>query len=137
MSYARPGRKQPSPAEVLAKAKRAWKGVEELLLFRLTKVWRLPEPKREMHFHPTRQWRFDFAWPDFMLAVEVDGITFGKAAGRHQQGRGFENDREKDLAARELGWDVIHFTPRQVRNDEAARMIARALERRAGAGVRA
>jgi len=33
----------------------------------------LPEPEREYRFHPRRKWRFDAAWPDAKLAVEVEG----------------------------------------------------------------
>jgi hypothetical protein len=33
----------------------------------------LPEPIREYRFAPSRRWRFDFAWPAAMLAVEVEG----------------------------------------------------------------
>ena len=32
----------------------------------------LPAPEREHKFHPKRKFRFDFAWPAQMLAVEVD-----------------------------------------------------------------
>ncbi len=132
MTYPRAPRKQPSPAEVLAKAQREAdrRKVEDRLLLQL-KAWRLPTPEREVRFHPTRLWRFDLAWREFKLAVEVDGITHGQA-GRHQQAHGFENDRAKDLAARELGWDLIHVTPRQVLAGEAVQAIARALERRSG-----
>ena len=33
----------------------------------------LPEPEREYRFAPPRRWRFDFAWPAAMLALEVEG----------------------------------------------------------------
>lgn len=137
MRYPRAPRRQPSPDEVLARAQRqaARRKVEDRLLLQI-KAWRLPTPAREVRFHPTRRWRFDLAWEEFRLAVEVDGITYRQdAAGRHQQARGFENDRAKDLAARELGWDVMHVTPRQVLSGEAVRAVAGALE--LATGVRA
>jgi hypothetical protein len=28
---------------------------------------------REHRFHPVRKWRFDLAWPELLLAIEVDG----------------------------------------------------------------
>lgn len=34
-----------------------------------------PEFVREHRFHPTRRWRFDFAWPDEKVALEVEGGT--------------------------------------------------------------
>jgi hypothetical protein len=35
-----------------------------------------------------KDWRFDFAWPDQMFAVEVEGIT--PAGGRHQRIKGYQ-----------------------------------------------
>ena len=32
---------------------------------------KLPVPEKELHFHPSRKWRFDFAWPELMLVVET------------------------------------------------------------------
>ena len=60
---------------------------------------------REHRFHATRQWRFDFAWPARMVAVEIEGIT-GGAGGRHQRAAGFVADAEKYEAALALGWTV-------------------------------
>lgn len=31
----------------------------------------LPAPVTEHRFHPVRRWRFDFAWPDEHLALEI------------------------------------------------------------------
>ena len=44
---------------------------EETLALQL-RTTQLPEPVRE---HPfcARLWRFDFAWPDYKIAVEVEG----------------------------------------------------------------
>ena len=55
-----------------------------------------------------RQWRFDFAWPDRMLAVEIDGGAF--SGGRHTRGAGFVEDCRKLTAATLLGWRVLRFT---------------------------
>jgi hypothetical protein len=30
-----------------------------------------PEPELEMGFHASRKWRFDYAWPEFKIAVEI------------------------------------------------------------------
>ena len=38
---------------------------------------KIPAPRRNFRFHPKRMWRFDFAWPSKMLAVEVEGAIFG------------------------------------------------------------
>ena len=63
----------------------------------------LPEPVREYRFHDTRRWRFDFAWPDIKLAVEIDG------RGRHQTVVGCRSDCEKANEAIRLGWRVLRF----------------------------
>lgn len=88
---------------------------------------RLPTPTREHLFHATRRWRFDFAWPEFMVAVEIDGGTW--ARGRHTRGAGFQSDAEKGNAAQELGWRVFHYTAKDVRSGVAAVDIANQLHR--------
>ena len=64
----------------------------------------LPEPVREHRFAPPRRWRFDFAWPDELVAVEIEGLT--RTGGRHQRMGGFERDAEKYEAALVRGWRV-------------------------------
>ena len=65
----------------------------------------LPPHVRQFKFHPTRRWRFDFAWPDRKVAVEIDGLLYD-APGGHQTVRGRLNDCEKYEAALNLGWRV-------------------------------
>jgi very-short-patch-repair endonuclease len=57
---------------------------------------------REHRFHPTRAWRFDFAWPSQKLAVEVDGR-------RHRTCAGQRSDSEKLNEATRMGWRVLRF----------------------------
>ena len=60
---------------------------------------------KEFQFHPTRKWRFDFAWPNVAVAVEIEGLKWdGK--GRHQTAKGFMDDAEKYEAALRWGWKV-------------------------------
>jgi very-short-patch-repair endonuclease len=80
---------------------------------------------REYRFHPTRQWRLDFAWPDHMLAVEIEGGIHSR--GRHVRPAGFANDIDKYNAAAVAGWSVLRFTPAMVRQGKAARMIEEVL----------
>ncbi len=67
-----------------------------------------PPPQEEFHFHPTRKWRFDFAWPTEGVAVECEGGTY--SGGRHTRGTGFAKDCEKYNAATEMGWRVFRCT---------------------------
>lgn len=85
----------------------------------------LPEPMREHRFHPVRKWRFDFAWPDRMLAVEIEGGAF--SGGRHTRGVGFQSDCEKYNAAVLSGWRVFRFTSQQVMNGAAVAIAQQAL----------
>ena len=78
-------------------------------------------------FSRDRNWRFDFAWPDQMLAVEVDGGTF--SGGRHTRGQGYEGDCEKGNEAILRGWRVMHVTSKQVESGEALEWIERAFGR--------
>ena len=73
----------------------------------------ISSPKREYLFHRERKWRFDFAWPHFLLAVEVEG------RGRHQSFGGFEKDAEKYNAAAKLGWRVLRYTPAMIMRGDA------------------
>lgn len=81
-------------------------------------------PMRQFRFC-SRRWRFDFAWPDAKLAVEVDGGTW--SGGRHTRGSGYEKDTQKLNAANLLGWTLLRYTGGMVRSGEAAREIAAAL----------
>lgn len=65
----------------------------------------------EYRFSGTRDWRFDFACPELMLAIEVEGGAY--THGRHTRGTGFINDMEKYNAAAVLGWRLLRYTPQQ------------------------
>ena len=60
---------------------------------------------REFQFVLDRKWRFDFAWPREMVAVEIDGLKYDGKAG-HQTVKGVLADAEKYEAALRLGWRV-------------------------------
>lgn len=59
-------------------------------------------PRWEYRFHPARRWRFDFAWPDARVYVELDGGTWIR--GRHSRGGGTVGDCSKHNAATLDGW---------------------------------
>lgn len=73
------------------------------------------QPAREHHFYRTRDWRFDFAWPECLVAVEIEGATF--ANGRHTRGAGFRDDCIKYNAAAAGGWLVFRFTTDMLEKD--------------------
>ena len=86
-------------------------------------------PVSEHKFHATRRWRFDYAWPEKYLAVEIEGGTW--VGGRHTRGVGYEKDCEKYNTAVSLGWRVLRFTPTMLENDPiaAAHLINLMLDR--------
>lgn len=78
-------------------------------------------------FHPTRKWRFDRAWPDRKVAIEVDGAAFQKGGGRHTRGAGYRNDCRKLAEAAILGWRVLRVTTDMVQSGEAFELLRRLL----------
>lgn len=98
---------------------------EALLLFHLRSM-KLPEGVAEHVFAPPRKWRFDRAWPDHMLAVEIEGGTW--TGGRHSRGVGFEADCIKYSEAAIAGWRVLRFTTNMVKTGVAIDALKRALE---------
>jgi very-short-patch-repair endonuclease len=113
----------------------------------------LPKPLREVGFHPHRKWRFDFAWPKRLIAVEVEGGIYGqvvtcnycgkqvlmtlkngrkvkvRTGGRHQTGKGYTADAEKYSSAAIMGWCVIRVTPEHIKNGKAINLVEQAINR--------
>lgn len=87
---------------------------------------KFPAPVREHRFHHTRRWRFDFAWPERMLALEVEGGIWG--VGRHTSGAGFEKDCEKYNTATVHGWRVLRVTAGQIKAGKALAFVEMALD---------
>lgn len=63
--------------------------------------------RKEYRFTTDRDWRFDFAWPEQKVAVEVDGFGFG-----HQAQQRLAHNHEKQNAAVLMGWRVLRYTSR-------------------------
>lgn len=80
------------------------------------------EPEKEYYFHPTRRWRFDFAFPVNMVAVELEG-----GDGRHHTFKGQHDDCTKYNAATVLGWKVLRFTVKHF-NEDAQSAIEQIME---------
>lgn len=123
-------RRELSPAEIWAREAAAAKrrALEDRLALQM-RAHGLPLPEREYRFDEVRMWRFDFAWPEHRVAVEVDGGTW--SGGRHNRGAGFEADAEKINAATALGWRVFRYTAMRIRSGCAVMEIRVHLERAA------
>jgi hypothetical protein len=98
--------REPDPAPD-PKIKRAFDRAEVFL--RALEVRGLPRPEREHKFDEKRRWRFDYAWLERMIALEVEGGVW--TGGRHTRGAGFLKDIEKYNRAAVLGWRLLRVTP--------------------------
>lgn len=95
---------------------------------KIFKAFGLPGPVVEYKFHPKRKWRIDYAWPEFKLAVEVEGGVYSR--GRHVRPGGFMGDIEKYNALTLAGWHLLRFTWGQMRSGEALELIREFIEKR-------
>lgn len=91
-------------------------------------IWRAyrphaPMPETEYRFHTKRRWRFDYAWPEKRVAVEIDGgfymTGYNPKTGGYTPigGHTKDTDREKQNMAVEMGWRVLHYSPQMLRAD--------------------
>lgn len=98
----------------------------EFLLASQIMALELPVPETEFRAVPTRKFRWDFAWPEHKLLVEVNGGTWGK--GGHSTGTGIARDYEKNNLANLAGYRCLIFTGAMVESGEAVDMIAKCLD---------
>jgi len=96
----------------------------------------LPDPVPEHRVLSTRRFRFDFAWPDRKIALEIEGGFFG--TGRrcpvcrqlprsgHSSVRRLKDDADKYSYAAALGWTIIRRWPDALLTDETRSMLTAA-----------
>lgn len=70
---------------------------------------------KELKFHPSRRWRFDFAIGNtpqqidlYKIGIEFNGAVFTQ--GRHTRGMGYVKDMDKLNNAQLLGYRVLQYT---------------------------
>jgi very-short-patch-repair endonuclease len=90
----------------------------ERMFVRLCRRRRLPDP--EVNARVDR-YEVDFPWRSRRLIVETDGFR------HHGTRAAFESDRARDARLQSLGYRVLRFTYRQVRDSPAE--VAEALRR--------
>ena len=105
----------PKAKAVVNKVKKAQQ-VDTLHSKVLAQLVGFPDPATELLFHPKRKWRFDFAWEEQKLALEIHGGIH--SGGRHTRGRGFVEDRAKMNEAALLGWTVLEVTPEHIKSGQ-------------------
>jgi len=108
--------KAAEPKKARHRSHRAWS--TDLTLKTLGSLG-FPEPVLEFKFHPKRQWKFDIAWPNYKVALEVEGGIFkmrdeggNLRQGAHGSVTGILRDIEKYNAAAALGWVVLRALPK-------------------------
>lgn len=73
-----------------------------------------------------RKWRFDFAWPEQMVALEVQGGIWTR--GRHTRGAALKLEWEKLNTAAIMGWRILFCEPSAVTSHTLTRQLRAALE---------
>ena len=88
----------------------------------------LPMPATEYMFAKEslgRDWRFDYAWIEERVALEVDGGLF--VYGGHNRGGFILKTHDKQNAAATLGWRILHCVPKTLRTPETIALVRRTL----------
>jgi hypothetical protein len=86
----------------------------------------IPIPTAEHKFCSTRKWKFDFAWINEKVAMEIEGGLW--IQGRHNRAASMINDMEKYNEAASNGWLVLRFTPQQITSSWCIGILKRTLE---------
>lgn len=76
---------------------------------------------KEYRFTPKRKWRFDYAIPQYKIALEVEGGIWTK--GRHTRPKGFIGDIEKYNTATLMGWKLLRTTPQDLTSQKTIKML--------------
>lgn len=82
-------------------------------------------PAAEFRFAPPRKWRFDYAWPEQKIALEIEGGIW--TGGRHTRASGFLKDVEKYNEAAILGWRILRCQPKEIANGAILLTLQRAM----------
>ena len=99
--------------------------LEETLRLHLMASGLWPRCVPELEFAKPRKFRFDFAFPHAMLAVECEGGSW--VGGAHGRGGHFQSDCDKYNLAVEKGWRVLRYTMAQICDGSAIQQIERIL----------
>jgi hypothetical protein len=106
--------------------------LEETLALHLMAAGLWPRCKRELVFAPPRKFRFDFAFPHAMVAVECEGGSW--VGGAHGRGAHFQSDCDKYNLAVEKNWRVLRYTMADIKSGKAIQQIEWVLQNEAMVG---
>lgn len=108
-----------------SKARKAQKKALPDAFSDLCETWFRWRPIPEFRFDRKRRWRFDYAWPEQKVALEVEGGVW--IQGRHTRGSGFVKDMEKYNRAASLGWLVLKVQPKDLKTPATGNLVLTAL----------
>lgn len=129
MPTGRAGPQPPRPAPKPTRGRKNAVQSPEVFLAAL-KARGLPTPHREYRFHDTRLWRFDYAFPQQSVAVEVDGGLF--VQGAHNRGARILKTHAKLNCAASMGWRILYTIPQNLCTEEFLTVLESALARAEG-----
>jgi len=124
-----------------ARRRRGKIGARDNLCYQL-RAYRFPEFVVEHRFakHIGRRWRFDIAWPEPKIAIEVEGLVVRTmyernasgvyvrrlvVTGRHATIQGFTDDAIKYAHAAAYGWTVLRFNQALISSRQAVQLTVR------------
>lgn len=86
-------------------------GYRESVVRAFFREYGVPEPVAEFQFHPSRKFRFDWAWKDQKLGLECQGGLFARLPGGHNRGAQIRKEHEKRNLAACVGWRILYCEP--------------------------
>ena len=118
----------PTPAEIVAKEqskarRNKWQDAYALQI----KQAGLPRPVTEYQAILGRKFRWDFAWPESLILVEIQGGIWSSGKSGHSTGTGINRDCEKGNMANLASFCCLSFTSDMIRNGTALAQTKEAL----------
>lgn len=77
----------------------------------------------EFYFCTERQFRIDYAIPQYKIAIEQEGGIYMKGNSGHSSGIGIARDMEKNNLLVSKGWKLIRRQPSEMLTIETIRLI--------------
>jgi very-short-patch-repair endonuclease len=94
----------------------------------LVRIHKLPKPESQYKFHPERGWKSDFAYPSHRLLIEIEGGIWRRGGGAHSHPSNILRDIEKYNAAALLGFYVLRFSDREIKDQSCIETVRNFLE---------
>lgn len=79
----------------------------------------------EFYFCTERQFRIDYAIPQYKIAIEQEGGIFMKGNSGHSSGSGIARDMEKNNLLVSKGWKLIRRQPNEMLTVETVGLITK------------